>query len=62
MAENRLHGIRRRSMFWLVLAGLTLVTVLLGVSFLDPSPPKKIVLATGQAGSRRQVFPWHAET
>jgi len=56
MAENRLHGIHRRPTFWLVLAGLTLVTVLLGVSFLDPSPPKKIVLATGQAGGMYDAF------
>ncbi|HSB71004.1 MAG TPA: TAXI family TRAP transporter solute-binding subunit [Candidatus Methylomirabilis sp.] len=48
---------RRRSIaLWLILATLTLVLVVLGGHFLEPSPPKKIVLAAGQVDGGYYTF------
>jgi len=47
---------RRRIALWLILAVLTLVLVVLAGHYLEPSPPKKIVLAAGQVGGGYYTF------
>ena len=47
---------RRNIALWLVLAILTLVLAVLGGHFLEPSPPKKIVLAAGQVDGGYYAF------
>ena len=39
---------KRTTKLWLVVLGLTALTLLAGTWFITPPPPRKIVLATGQ--------------
>ena len=47
---------RRGVVFWAVLAVLTGIAILVSLAVMEPSPPKRIVLATGQPGGAYDTF------
>src|SRR5215472_16980881 len=56
MAECKFQEKQRRRRLWAALAVLTVATLGLSVWLAGPSPPRKIVLATGQEGGGYDRF------
>jgi TRAP transporter TAXI family solute receptor len=51
-----LHGKNRRTKLWVGLILLTMVMLLLSIWLMGPSPPKKIIMATGEPGRGYATF------